>query len=183
MRKHRNKSFTYLHYKSRPQNPELVLLSLIQWHGTTRLTMPPFNISHDLKAQIPILHHNLGYSVKEIKMVLGIKKSLIYKTLYFYRVHGLTYNPYITQLNHHQHLTSIDVSFIWGLLHQKHAIYLDEIQEQLLIRRGIKISLSTLICTLHTLSPVLQQRCFKACTGAKQWATSCFHEPNSRSSP
>jgi len=113
--------------------------------------MPPYNVSHDLKARIPILHYNLGYSVKKIVKVLGVKKTLIYKTLFFYRAHGLIYNPYTARQSRRRHLTSTDISFIRGLLLQKHAIYLDEIQEQLLFRRGLKISLSTLTRTLHRL--------------------------------
>jgi transposase len=113
--------------------------------------MPPHNVSHDLKARIPILHYNLGYPVKKIAHVLGIKKTLIYKTLFFHRMHGRTYNPYTARQSRRRHLTSTDISFIRGLLHQKHAIYLDEIQEQLLLRRGMKISLSTLTRTLHRL--------------------------------
>jgi len=113
--------------------------------------MPPHSVSHDIKARIPILHYNLGYSVKEIEEVLGIKKSLIYNTLYFHRAHGLTYNPHSSWQSRRWHLTSMDISFIQGLLHQKHAIYLDEIQEQLLVRRGMKILLSMLTRTLHRL--------------------------------
>jgi transposase len=113
--------------------------------------MPPHSVSHDIKARIPILHHNLGYSIEEIGKVLGVKKSLIYRTLYFHRAHGQTYNPYSAQQSRRRHLTSTDISFIRGLLHQKHATYLDEIQEQLLARRGTKISISTLSRTLHRL--------------------------------
>ena len=56
-----------------------------------------YSVSHDIKAHIPILHHKLGYSVKEIGKVLGIKKTLIYKTLYFHQFYGLTHNPYTAQ--------------------------------------------------------------------------------------
>jgi transposase len=114
--------------------------------------MPSHSVSRDIKARIPILHNNLGYSIKEIGRVLGIKKSLIYRTLYFHRLHGVTYNPHSTQQSRHRDLTSTDISFIQGLLHQKHASYLDEIQEQLLIRRGTNISLMTLSRTLHRLN-------------------------------
>jgi transposase len=112
--------------------------------------MPLHIISRDIKARIPILH-NLGHSVDEIETVLGVKKTLIYQTLYFHRTHGLTYNPYSTQNAHRRHLTSMDISFIQGLLRQNHAIYLDEIQQLLLGRRGMKISISTLSRTLHRL--------------------------------
>jgi predicted transcriptional regulator len=113
--------------------------------------MPPYSVSRDIKAQIPILHYNMRYSVKKIGKFLGIKKSLIYKTLYFYCVYGLVHNPHSAQLSCRWHLTSTDISFIRGLLNQRHAIFLDEIQEQLLTRRSIKISLLTLSCTLHCL--------------------------------
>ena len=114
--------------------------------------MPSYTISYDIKAQVPILHYNLGYSVKEIVKVLGVKKSLIYKTLFFHQSYGLTYSSHSAQQSHrHQHLTAIDISFIRGLLHQKHTIYLDEIQEQLLIWRSVQISLLTLSRTLHWL--------------------------------
>jgi transposase len=112
--------------------------------------MPP-SLSSDIKARIPILHYNLGFSVKEIGTVLGIKKTLVYKTLFFHRAHGVTYNPHSAQQSRRQHLTSLDVSFIRGLLSQRHVVYLDEIQEQLLIRRGTRISLPTISRTLHRL--------------------------------
>ena len=114
--------------------------------------MPPHSISYDIKARIPILHNNLGYSVKEIEEALGIKKTLIYKTLHFHWTHGLTYNPHSVQQSRHHHLTSMDISFVRGLLRQGHTIYLDEVQEQLLIRWHVKISLSTLSWTLHRLN-------------------------------
>jgi len=114
--------------------------------------MPPHSVSYDIKARIPILHDNLGYSVKEIEEALGIKKTLIYKTLHFHRTHGLTYNPHSAQQSRRRHLTSMDISFVRGLLRQKHTIYLDEVREQLLIRRHVKISLSTLTRTLHRLN-------------------------------
>ena len=122
------------------------------WYNiaATQLTMPSYTVSYDIKAQVPILHYNLGYSVKEIVKVLGVKKSLIYKTLFFHQIYGLTHNPHSTQQSHHHwHLTAIDISFIQGLLHQKHTIYLDEIQEQLLIWHSMQISLPTLSHTLH----------------------------------
>jgi transposase len=109
------------------------------------------NVSRDIKARTPILHYNMGFSVKNIAKVLGIKKSLIYKTLFFFRSHGLTHNPSAAQQRRHRLLTSIDILFIRGLLRQRHTMYLDEIQEQLIIQRGVKISLSSLSRCVHRL--------------------------------
>ena len=75
----------------------------------SRLTMPPHSVSRDIKAQISILRYNVGYSVKEIGEVLGIKKSLIYNTLHLHRTHGLTYNPHSAQQSHRWHLMSMDI--------------------------------------------------------------------------
>ena len=74
--------------------------------------MPPHCVSWDLKARIPILRYEQGFSVKDICRVLGIKKSLVYKTLQFYHAHGTTYNPYAHKQGHKCQLTSIDVSLI-----------------------------------------------------------------------
>ena len=45
---------------------------------------------------------------------------------------------------HHHTLTSTDLLFICKLLNQQHTIYLDEIQEQLFLCHGAKVSLTTL---------------------------------------
>jgi hypothetical protein len=54
--------------------------------------MLPRTISRDLKVRIPTLHYH-GYAVKEICDLLGIGKSLVYKTLQYHQIYGLTYNP------------------------------------------------------------------------------------------
>ena len=113
--------------------------------------MPPHSVSRDIKARIPVLRYELGFSVKDICRVLGIKKSLVYKTLQFYHAHGTTYNPHARRQAQRHQLSSIDVSFIRALLSQDHTIYLDEIQEQLLVRRNVHVSVPTLTRTLRRL--------------------------------
>ena len=110
-------------------------------------SMPPRTVSLDLKARIPALRH-LGYSVKEICGLLDIKKSLVYQTLRYHAIHGVCYNPTSHRRGRPRKLTSTDISFIKALISQHHTIYLDEIQEQLLSRRGAQISIPTLMRTL-----------------------------------
>ncbi|KAI6003763.1 hypothetical protein EDD15DRAFT_2219971, partial [Pisolithus albus] len=50
-------------------------------------------ISNDLKAHIPVLHHE-GYSVKTICHLLGIKKTTVYRVLSRYLCFGSTSNPH-----------------------------------------------------------------------------------------
>lgn len=113
--------------------------------------MPPHSVSRDIKARIPVLHYTLGYSAKEICRLLGIKKSLVYKTLAHWRSEGLTYNLNARKPSRRRNLTATDLSFIRSLLSQRHTIYLDEIQEQLLIRRHVEVSLATITRTLRRL--------------------------------
>lgn len=113
----------------------------------------PVRVSRDLKARIPILRYEMGYNVKEICSVLGIKKTLVYHTLQLHHMHGLVYNP-DTRVGHYCRrckLTTLDLQFIRALLNQRHTIYLDEIQDQLIIRRGVTVSISTLARTLRRL--------------------------------
>ena len=113
--------------------------------------MPPHTVSHDLKTHIPLLRYS-RYSVKEICGILGIKKSLVYKTLQYHSTHGVCYNPNTRKCGRHRKLTAIDITFIRSLISENHTIYLDEIQEQLLTRRGTRVSISTLmrtLCHLH----------------------------------
>ena len=109
--------------------------------------MPPL-ISNDLKARIPALCHEQGLIVKKICHILNIKKTLAYQTLHYYRQHGVTHDVNARKPGCHRTLTSTDLSFICKLLNQQHTIYLDGIQEQLLLHHGIKVSLTTLTHTL-----------------------------------
>ncbi|KZP14063.1 hypothetical protein FIBSPDRAFT_705616, partial [Athelia psychrophila] len=114
--------------------------------------MPPYHISCDLKARIPVMCYQLAYSVKEICEVLGVKKSLIYQVLQCHRVHhGAVTPPGRRKAGRCRLLTSTDISFIRSLLSLNHTIYLDEIQEQLLSRRNTRVSIMTLTCTLRRL--------------------------------
>lgn len=109
------------------------------------------HISKDLKALIPSLHHEQGISVKTICNLLKIKKTVVYDTLQLHRLHGITHKPHPGRARSRQ-LTTTDHNFILALLDQQHTVYLDEIQEQLLSRRGVKVSIPTLtrtLCRLH----------------------------------
>lgn len=100
----------------------------------------------------PSSRYSAGYSVKEICGILGIRKILVYQT---HTIYGLCYNPNTRKRGRHRKLISTDINFIKLLISEHPTIYLDEIQEQLLTRRGAQISISTLLgilCHLHLLS-------------------------------
>jgi len=113
--------------------------------------MPPRNISSDLKAHIPALRFEFGFSVQEICKILGIHKTLAYKTLRYYCLYGTTSNPHAQSTFGRRKLTQVDLAFIWDMIAQRHSVYLDEIQEELLAHRGVLVSIPTLGRTLRRL--------------------------------
>jgi len=110
-------------------------------------------VSSDLRAHIPILCHVYGYSIQKICCVLGVGKTLVYKTL---KVHWTLDGPHSLVLagkktGRRRTLTPADVSFIKGLLIQKHTMYIDEIQQHLFLHHGASVSITTIFQTLHHL--------------------------------
>ncbi|KIM73480.1 hypothetical protein PILCRDRAFT_93049 [Piloderma croceum F 1598] len=108
-------------------------------------------VSKDVRARIPALHYEFGYDVKKICRLLDIKKSLAYKTLKLHRSHGITAEPRTRQRGRHCKLTTVDQIFILTLLNKQHTVYLDEIQEELLLCCGVNVSIPTLTHTLRHL--------------------------------
>ena len=111
--------------------------------------MPRRTVSHNIKARIPVLFYEQGRSIHDICDVLGIGKSLVYDTLKFHQLYGVPYNLLARSPGRPRSLTPTDLLFIRGLLDNRHCIYLNEIRDQLLTRRGIKVSMSTILRTLH----------------------------------
>ena len=112
--------------------------------------MPFHPISNDLKVRIPILQQQ-GYNVKKICNLLGIKKTLVYRSLAHVRRYGVHYNPHSRQSGRHRALSHEDLKLIVALLNRRHCIYLNELQADLYNIRGTLISQTTLMRTLHHL--------------------------------
>ncbi|KAF8545648.1 hypothetical protein OG21DRAFT_1492107 [Imleria badia] len=73
-----------MHQTCLVQDPELAahVVPLTFYH--TYHSMPLHIISNNTKLNIPALSED-GYTVKEICCLLGIKKTLVYKTLSLYK--------------------------------------------------------------------------------------------------
>jgi len=99
--------------------PHKQLTNTLQW--SVACTMPTC-ISNDMKACIPALHYEQGYSVKQICQLLAIRKTLVYDmyTLCLHCLHGTTHNPNVWRHSEPYCLTTTDHSFILALLKQHH---------------------------------------------------------------
>lgn len=123
------------------------------------------NCSLDIKARIPVLFHEKGYSVDEIKDILGLSKSLIYSCLDNYARFGVANNPHSRRPGGYRMLTHTDVAYIRSLLSYRHTYYLDELQHMLLEQRGVNASLSTICRTLRRVR-LSRKRTWKKAAGA-----------------
>jgi hypothetical protein len=114
--------------------------------------MPSYIVSKDIKARIPVLFYQQGFSIKEICGLLDLKKTLVYQTLSYAHTYGVSFNPHAHRPGHKHMLSQGDLKFIVALLNCRHSIYLDEIQERLRSIHGITVSITTLLrslCRLH----------------------------------
>ena len=146
-----------------------IAVCFFQWHVTVHefdsvshivylFLMPP--ISHDLKAQITSLFYEQHFTVKKICIVMGVKKSLVYKTLQYFNVYGVPYNPHAHKSGRPWKLSTLDIKFIVALVEQRHCIYLDEIKQALDEQCGCTVSIPTLLRTLQRLN--ISRKCISA---------------------
>ncbi|KAJ7477763.1 hypothetical protein B0H11DRAFT_1916945 [Mycena galericulata] len=113
--------------------------------------MPPRTILRDLKDRIPILFFEKDLPVNQIRSVLGVKKSLMYKTLDYHSLHGKSYNPLAHRSGRMRCLNYTDIKFIQALVDQFHTIYIGEIQGKLLTQCDVSVSITTLLRTMRRL--------------------------------
>ncbi|KAF8870044.1 hypothetical protein CPB84DRAFT_1754683 [Gymnopilus junonius] len=116
--------------------------------------MPRRHVSRDLKDHIPYLRYIEGFRVKDIERILGVRKMMVYQCLKYFRQYGIPYNP--SAFSQHSRgrprsLTRVDLRLLKSLLSQDSTMYLDEMQDELLMRRGVYISIPTLLCSLRRL--------------------------------
>ncbi|KAH9168611.1 hypothetical protein EDB89DRAFT_1805417, partial [Lactarius sanguifluus] len=122
--------------------------------------MPPRTISHDLKARIPLLFYEQHFTVKEICNIIGVEKSLVYKSLRYFDAYVVAHNPHAHKSSRHRMLSPLDIKFIVALVDWRHCIYLDEIKQELSEQRGCKVSLSTIYRMLQRLN--INRKCISA---------------------
>lgn len=105
--------------------------------------------SLDLKARIPVLRHVHGMGIKTISDILGVKKTLVYKTLQYHKVFGVCYNINAVKGHRRRLLSHNDLAYIRNLIRYNSTIYLDEIQGKLSRARGVNVSIATLSRSLR----------------------------------
>lgn len=105
--------------------------------------------SEHLKSQIPGLHHE-GFSVKEICHQLDVKKSLVYQVLNRFGVVS-SIHSYSCMVGRPCSFSHANLTFLSALLDHQKSLYLDELQDELLLKRNVHATLSTLHRALQQL--------------------------------
>jgi transposase len=115
--------------------------------------MAPRQVSNNLKAHIPVMHQE-GFPVKTICCLLGVKKSLVYSILQLFETYRHTTNPfkYSCHIARPRSLSLADFLFLAEIVEHCGLLYLDELQNELRVKRGIDTSLSTLTRALQQLN-------------------------------
>ena len=80
----------------------------------------------------------------EIARLAGCSESTVYEVLRLHREYGQVTNPHSSPRGRSRILQTADIEYIHSLLLANPAMYLDELQEQLLSIRDVDVSLSTI---------------------------------------
>lgn len=109
--------------------------------------------SQDLRARVPVLRYEQGYSVKRIRTLLGISKTAVYDILNeFKRTRGYDFEPIVgRRTGRRRKLTRGDLKFVAALMEHRRCYYLDEIMAELALRHGVSVSVATIGRVLHRL--------------------------------
>jgi len=110
-------------------------------------------ISDEMRARIIVWHHEQHLSPQEIADLAGCCVRTVYNVLSYHRDFGTLRNP-STRGPHggERSLNTGDMNYISSLIDAQPKIYLDEIQEELLNRRNVLVSIATLSRALRRMA-------------------------------
>jgi len=110
-------------------------------------------VSDEMHARIIVWHDEQHLSAQEITGLVGCSVWTVYSILSYHHDYNTLRDPLTRGLHGTNHSLNMgDMNFILSLIDAQPKIYLDEIQDELLNRQDIFVSISTLSRTLHQLS-------------------------------
>lgn len=118
--------------------------------------MPPHTVPQAIKDRIPILFHLYKWEVKHICEALGVKKTCVYTSLHYYHKFGVPYNLDSCGPGTRRILPDPDQQLLLEFLQENPCAYIDEMQQHLLLHRGISVSVTTILRTLRHLHYTLK---------------------------
>jgi transposase len=98
-------------------------------------TMAPF-LSQEIRKQVIILRYEQHGTAQEIADIVGCNERTVYNILRLYCYFGQVNNPFASQMGRPRALGQGDLTYITSVLDANPSLYLDELQEKLLMSRG-----------------------------------------------
>ena len=103
--------------------------------------------SSDLRERIVQCYHQ-GETMRTVADIFNVSVGFVHHVVDLHRTYGQVTNPYTKPRNGHRLLTFADENYIRILIEARPSIYLDEIQEGLLLERRVQVSIATISRTL-----------------------------------
>jgi transposase len=97
-------------------------------------TMAPF-LSQEIRKQVIVLRYEQRMTAQEIADIVGCNERTVYNILRLYRDFGQVNNPFTSRKGHPRTLGQGDLTYITSVLDANPSLYLDELQEKLLMSR------------------------------------------------
>ena len=110
------------------------------------------NLSFETRCKIVDWRITHRKSVPEIATLAQCSEATVWRILAYWRDHNVVKNPFAQSRGRPRVLDEGDYRYIQGLIDARPKIYLDELQEELEVYRGVSISIATISRTLHRLA-------------------------------
>lgn len=112
----------------------------------------PNHIATEIRSRIDIWRLEQQRSVSEIAYLAQCSESTVYRVLQYFRDHGQVTNPTARTRCRPRLLSNADLEYLYSILLANPTLYLDELQDRLLLTRNVDISIATISRALHGLA-------------------------------
>jgi transposase len=109
-------------------------------------------LSDEMRQCIIVWHHEEHLSASDIHTLAGCSLRTVYNILQFHRDYGTVDNPFARPHGGVRTLDMGDVNYLASIIDAHPKIYLDELQQELLLHQNIEVSISTISRALQQLA-------------------------------
>ena len=109
-------------------------------------------LSNEMRQHIITWHYEQHISASDIHTLAGCSLHTVYNILQFHLDYGTVDNPFVGPRGGVCCLDMGDINYLASIIDARPKIYLDELQQELLLHRNIDVSISTISRALQQLA-------------------------------
>jgi transposase len=109
-------------------------------------------LSNEMRQRIITWHYEQHISASDIHTLAGCSLRTVYNILQFHRDYGTVDNPFAGPRGGVRCFDMGDMNYLASIIDARPKIYLDELQQELLLHRNIEVSISTISRALQRLA-------------------------------